>query len=283
MNGRIDDFINSARVYLAGGYSQEEAMKNVLDTGDIRAEVELESSREDLGIYNVFRFMPYLYFSILCFVLGLIQKEYQNIDIRRRLQASSLTLRNKNIQSLLAFFTVGIFSWVLCEGIGVLTCFSEFRSNPNWWLILLNGFTIMLGALAAAFFVGSMARTDAAVNGMANVLSLGFCFLGGIFVPLEMLTGVVRRIGSFSPPTGMPRIFPSSALMRPDRIFKDHPFSGDGDPDPLCPGLCGGGSGYWQGKEAGGVGSLFIRIYEQESDSKCIASNSSACVSRKTY
>ena len=186
VNGRIDDFINSARVYLAGGYSQ-------------RAEVELESSREDLGIYNVFRFMPYLYFSILCFVLGLIQKEYQNIDIRRRLQASSLTLRNKNIQSLLAFFTVGIFSWVLCEGIGVLTCFSEFRSNPNWWLILLNGFTIMLGALAAAFFVGSMARTDAAVNGMANVLSLGFCFLGGIFVPLEMLTGVVRRIGQFFP------------------------------------------------------------------------------------
>ena len=177
VNGRIDAFINSARVYLAGGYSQEEAMKNVLDTGDIRAEVELESTREDLGIYNVFRFMPYLYFSILCFVLGLIQKEYQNIDIRRRLQAS----------------------WVLCEGIGILTCFSEFRNNPNWWLILLNGFTIMLGALAAAFFVGSMARSDAAVNGMANVLSLGFCFLGGIFVPLEMLTGVVRRIGQFFP------------------------------------------------------------------------------------
>lgn len=199
VNGRIDAFINSARVYLAGGYSQEETVKNVLDTGDIRAEVELESTREDLGIYNVFRFMPYLYFSILCFVLGLIQKEYQNIDIRRRLQASSLTLRNKNIQSLLAFFTIGSLSWVLCEGIGILTCFSEFRNNPNWWLILLNGFTIMLGALAAAFFVGSMARSDAAVNGMANVLSLGFCFLGGIFVPLEMLTGVVRRIGQFFP------------------------------------------------------------------------------------
>ena len=66
-------------------------------------------------------------------------------------------------------------------------------ADPSQWI------TIMLGALAAAFFVGSMARTDAAVNGMANVLSLGFCFLGGIFVPLEMLTGVVRRIGQFFP------------------------------------------------------------------------------------
>ena len=98
-------------------------------------------------------------------------------------------------------------SWALCEGIGILTCFSEFRNNPNWWLILLNGFTIMLGALAAAFFVGSMARSDAAVNGMANVLSLGFCFLGGIFVPLEMLTEWSEGLDSFSPPTGMPEYF----------------------------------------------------------------------------
>lgn len=133
VNSRVDNFINSARVYLAGGYTQEEAAENVLDTADIQAQVELESSREDLGIYNVFRFMPYLYFSILCFVLGLIQKEYQNIDIRRRLEASSMTLKNKNIQSLLAFLTVGIFSWILCEGIGIATCFSEF------WSSLING------------------------------------------------------------------------------------------------------------------------------------------------
>ena len=59
----------------------------------------------------------------------------------------------------------------------MITCASEFLDNPYQWLILLNGFTIMLAALSAAYFVGSMAKTDAAVNGMANVLSLGFCFL----------------------------------------------------------------------------------------------------------
>ncbi len=133
------------------------------------------------------------------FVLGLIQKEYQDIDIRRRLLASSLTLKSQNLQSLLAFFTTGVLAWVLCEGIGILTCASEFWNSPNKWLILLNGFTIMLGALAAAYFVGSMAKSNAAVNGMANVLSLGFCFLGGIFVPLELLTGVIRKIGQFFP------------------------------------------------------------------------------------
>ena len=199
VNGRIDSFINTVRVCLAGGYSPEEAAQMVLDTTKVQAQVQMESSREDLSVYNVFRFMPYLYFSILCFVLGLIQKEYQDIDIRRRLLASSLTLKSQNLQSLLAFFTTGALAWVLCEGIGILTCASEFWDSPNKWLILLNGFTIMLGALAAAYFVGSMAKSNAAVNGMANVLSLGFCFLGGIFVPLELLTGVVRKIGQFFP------------------------------------------------------------------------------------
>ncbi len=199
VNGRIDSFINTVRVCLAGGYSSEEAAQMVLDSTEVQAQVQMESSREDLSVYNVFRFMPYLYFSILCFVLGLIQKEYQDIDIRRRLLASSLTLKSQNLQSLLAFFTTGVLAWVLCEGIGILTCASEFWNSPNKWLILLNGFTIMLGALAAAYFVGSMAKSNAAVNGMANVLSLGFCFLGGIFVPLELLTGVVRKIGQFFP------------------------------------------------------------------------------------
>ena len=199
VNGRIDSFVNTAKVLLAGGYSSEEAAQHTLETAEIQAQVRLESSREDAAVYNVFRFMPYLYFSILCFVLGLIQKEYQNIDIRRRLLASSLTLKSQNLQSLLAFFTIGMLSWVLCEGIGVLTCASEFWDNPNRWLILLNGFTIMLAALAASYFVGSMAKTASAVNGMANVLSLGFCFLGGIFVPLELLTGVIKDIGQFFP------------------------------------------------------------------------------------
>ena len=147
------------------------------------------------------------------FVLVLIQKEYQDIDIRRRLLASSLTLKSQNLQSLLAFFTTGVLAWVLCEGIGILTCASEFRNSPNKWLILLNGFTIMLGALAAAYFVGSMTKSNAAVNGMANVLSLGFCFLGGIFVPLELLTGVIRKIAQFFPHTGMRRTSRFSALM----------------------------------------------------------------------
>lgn len=199
VNGRIDSFVNTAKVLLAGGYSSEEAAQHTLETAVIQAQVRLESSREDAAVYNVFRFMPYLYFSILCFVLGLIQKEYQNIDIRRRLLASSLTLKSQNLQSLLAFFTIGILSWILCEGIGVLTCASEFWDNPNRWLIFLNGFTIMLAALAASYFVGSMAKTASAVNGMANVLSLGFCFLGGIFVPLELLTGVIKDIGQFFP------------------------------------------------------------------------------------
>src|SRR5699024_6570462 len=132
--GRIDSFINTAKVLLAGGYSSEEAAQHTLETAVIQAQVRLESSREDAAVYNVFRFMPYLYFSILCFVLGLIQKEYQNIDIRRRLLASSLTLKSQNLQSLLAFFTIGILSWILCEGIGVLTCASEFWDNPNRWL-----------------------------------------------------------------------------------------------------------------------------------------------------
>ena len=58
MNGRIDSFVNTAKVLLAGGYSSEEAAQHTLETAVIQAQVRLESSREDAAVYNVFRFMP---------------------------------------------------------------------------------------------------------------------------------------------------------------------------------------------------------------------------------
>ena len=38
-----------------------------------------------------------------------------------------------------------------------------------------------------------------ALNGINNVLSLGLCFLGGVFVPLEMLGNGIVSIAQFLP------------------------------------------------------------------------------------
>src|SRR5699024_1562205 len=73
----LNNFINSARMYLAAGYSDEEAAEAVLRSGKVQADVTLNAEQGASDLYNVFRVLPYLYLSILCFTMGMIQREYQ--------------------------------------------------------------------------------------------------------------------------------------------------------------------------------------------------------------
>lgn len=195
----LNIFVNQARIFLKAGYAADEAVQAVLETADIRPEVNLYSAGRSSTVYNAFRFMPYLYLGILCYSMGIVQKEYQEINMKRRMLASSVSLSQQAAQKLLAFLFVGAVSWAVCSTMGIGLCWREFIESPNKGYIMLNSFTLMLASLALAFFVGTVAKTADAVNGMTNVLSLGLCFLGGVFVPVEMLSGGVGKIGQFLP------------------------------------------------------------------------------------
>ena len=57
----------------------------------------------------------------------------------------------------------------------------------------------MLVAMALAYVSGILAHTPASLNGLNNVLSLGLCFLGGVFVPIEMLGEGIEKVSRFTP------------------------------------------------------------------------------------
>ena len=61
----------------------------------------------------------------------------------------------------------------------------------------------MLVSLAVAFFIGSIVKNgksaQAAVNGLVNVISLGMCFLCGVFVSMDLMDETVRKGARFLP------------------------------------------------------------------------------------
>ena len=64
---------------------------------------------------------------------------------------------------------------------------------------MANSLCCILVALSLGYLSGLLANSPGAVNGINNILSLGLCFLGGIFVPLEMLGSGVQKISRFLP------------------------------------------------------------------------------------
>ena len=58
---------------------------------------------------------------------------------------------------------------------------------------------MLFAAIALAYLIGVIAPNRDALTGIANIISLGMCFLGGVFVPLEFLGNHVKVVSQFFP------------------------------------------------------------------------------------
>ncbi len=58
---------------------------------------------------------------------------------------------------------------------------------------------MLLVALSLAYLVGILAKNSSMLNGIVNVISLGMSFLCGVFIPLEYMSGSVRKAAMFLP------------------------------------------------------------------------------------
>lgn len=73
-------------------------------------------------------------------------------------------------------------------------------TDPRILLLLMgNTFVFTLVSLSLSMLASTFIRSANAQNAVANFLSLGLCFLGGVFVPLEMLGDTMLRVARFIP------------------------------------------------------------------------------------
>ena len=92
----------------------------------------------------------------------------------------------------------GIF-WVMSILILLAADGTDFFFSPHRGWFLLNSFLFLLVAGSIAFFIGNVAKSEIAITALTNVISLGMCFLGGVFVSLDVLNENVQRFSRFLP------------------------------------------------------------------------------------
>ena len=69
----------------------------------------------------------------------------------------------------------------------------------NFPYYFLNGYIMLLAALEMAYIMGLIAKKENVLDMIITPISLGLCFLCGVFVPMSVLSAPIRRIASFFP------------------------------------------------------------------------------------
>lgn len=199
----IELFLMRYRTYRAAGFSAEEAGQRSLALEGSEAQVTIEEGAYDFDIlpnwaYS-FNYLPYLYLSVCIYCVAFVLKAFRDRHVADRLQASPIPARTQALQGFQAFALVFAGVWLISLLIPLIANGADFYTSPHRGWVILNSLAFLLVASAIAFLVGNLARSDVMITALTNVIGLGMCFLGGIFVPLDVLGENVQKFSRFLP------------------------------------------------------------------------------------
>ena len=198
---QIGSFLSFARSYGAAGFTESEIASAMADRET--AEVTLLDLGGNMGetpsYVFFFRYMPYLFLSLLCYVLGYILMGFRRGSLPQRMRASAVPVRRQSMEGLAAAGVIAFALWGICAVAALTVYGKEFLSSGRAGWHLLNSFTLLAASLALAYLVGTLVKTSTALNGIVNILALGMCFLCGVFVEMDYLSSGVRKAAQFLP------------------------------------------------------------------------------------
>ncbi|MGC4019422.1 MAG: ABC transporter permease [Muricomes sp.] len=198
---QINNFLNSVKTYHAAGYTVSEALDAIAERPVPKVTMlDVNGHAGEVPVYTYYyRYIPYLLLSILCYVLGNILSAFHKGDIPKRMQASAISTRRQNMEGLLAAMVLGVVLLGICIGVSLLLYGKDFIQSSGFVYYLLNSLTMLFVALSISYLVGMLVSSPSALNGIVNTISLGMCFLCGVFVPLDIMSKGVKTVAQFLP------------------------------------------------------------------------------------
>ena len=180
VDAQIGQLLSHVHILLAGGFSMKEACEQAdalsQEKGTINLVETSEGGSARTGYHFFYAYLPYALFGSIIMTLGIVIMEFKKKEIRRRMQSAPIPFVRQNLAGAAALLVVCTGIWVFYLLLQAVIYQGGIFRSGHAAIYMLNSFSCMLVAL-----------------------SLGLCFLGGVFVPLEMLGNGIVSIAQFLP------------------------------------------------------------------------------------
>ncbi|MBE6484071.1 MAG: ABC transporter permease [Actinomycetaceae bacterium] len=204
LDTRVNGYLAQVYDYLSlPGSSPEQAIALADEAMAQSADVELVTADapplpDGLRVFAEFSMYPMVAFSVVAIALLLVALNRR--PIRSRLSAAPISGASRSVSVMWACLAVGILGWLWISALGVVVfgLDSLATSAPLVAVVCLALFTVMLNGIAIGFLVGQLGGDNAA-NAVANIGGMTMCFLGGAWVPLELMPDGLTMLARFTP------------------------------------------------------------------------------------
>ncbi len=197
----IDEFLQNLGMYIDGGYDPKQAAQKTLDNMAKESKVEflnVEDGETKPTAAYYFDYIPYIFLCVMVVSLSgvLMIFNEKNLDARNR--CSSMSFFQRNLQMILGSVGIMLLEYGVFMAVAWIM-YPDYMGSVRGFLSMGNALIFMLVCLSIAFLAGRQAKDDGQLNMIANTIGLAFSFLGGVFVPIELMNKGMQKVAKFVP------------------------------------------------------------------------------------
>lgn len=204
----IDHYLNRVQTYYRV-YGDTKTPKEIVDYAieDLAFDLPVntleptQTSSQQSGqnlIPYVFNYLSYTLMFVMILGVSTIMLVFNQEEIKRRNLCAPIPARKMHRELFLANGVFALITWTALVLFSLAFAHEEiFQVNTLYYIV--NSFVFAISVSCISFLIGTLAKNREAINAIANVFTLGTCFLSGVFVPQVILGKSVLKFASFLP------------------------------------------------------------------------------------
>jgi ABC-2 type transport system permease protein len=204
LDSMINKYLNTAKAYKGSikNLSNDQLISHIDKDLAENTEVKMKNSVEEVSKGEktsfYFNYLAYSMYAVLILGVCSVMIVFNNSDLKKRNYCTPVKLRNISFQLILATLSYAVLAWFVMI-ITSLFMYGSFMFTAKGLLFLLNSLIFTFAALSISFLIANVIKGRNAMSAAANVVSLGTCFISGVFVPQFLLGKSVLTLASFTP------------------------------------------------------------------------------------
>lgn len=199
---QLEEYLSNVRAYLLTGKDISAAAEAAADLQNIETETSFsgqENTQADKpSSYYFIHYIAYVMVALLILSFGPALLSLYRREVRQRSYCSATPLKSFNLQIILGcLFIAGV---ILMFFLLLWICiYQKQLTELPWFYILCNLLSYTIVCIGLGLLTGFLANSANTVNMISNICCLGFSFLGGIFIPQELLSSKILPVSRLLP------------------------------------------------------------------------------------
>ena len=195
----LSRFLKVAQAYAPA--TQEEIAGKLDDALSHETKVEMTSKLDVTALGNAERFYNFMNYAILAglvFAVAYSTAAFKRKMVRKRMAASSTDYKTINRQLIIGNLAIALVLLAFYVALSFLMV-GDIMLSTNGILFVANAAVLSLFAVSFAFLLTNLLSNNNAILAIVNVVSIGSCFVCGVFVPASWMPEFVRNLGRALP------------------------------------------------------------------------------------